>query len=441
MAELSDDGLRTLPVLVVGGDASTEALVKRWRDGRRLVNAYGPTEATVCATFFECGDPFKSSPPIGRPISNTRIYVLDQYTQPVPIGVVGELYIGGAGVARGYWNLPGLTAARFIPSPFVKGDRLYRTGDLARYLPDGNLEFMGRNDSQVKVRGFRIELGEVESRLLQHPGIRDAVILAREDVPGEKRLVAYYTQQSDARVSIDALRTHLMASLPEYMVPAAYVALETMPLTPNGKLARKDLPTPASGSKTKLAAPQTELEGRLAECFSELLGVKEVDRADDFFELGGHSILTFRLRNAIMARTGIKVAITAIFEHPTVASLAALIDSSKSSSERFTTHLVRHVAAIETVCFVPTIIGVGLHYQTVASLLESPRNKITCRLPGTSPGETPLESIAAIAEHCRAHLIGNVDPSQVSLVGGPLEESLPSKWLANSQTLAKRSPI
>ena len=235
--------------------------------------------------------------PIGRPIANARIYILDANRAPVPVGVAGELYIGGAGVARGYLNHPELTAERFIASPFVAGDRLYKTGDLARYLPDGNIEYLGRNDFQVKIRGFRIELGEIEARLSEFPAVRDAVVLAREDVPGEKRLVAYYTTRDGEEVGVEALRSHLLAALPEYMVPAAYVHLESLPLTANGKLDRKALPAP-DGSAYAVHVyepPVGAVEEAIARIWSELLNVERIGRNDNFFDLGGHSLLAVRV--------------------------------------------------------------------------------------------------------------------------------------------------
>src|SRR6185503_2197570 len=223
---------------------------------------------------------------------------------PVPLGAVGEIYIGGAGVARGYLKRPELTAERFIDSPFVQGDRLYKTGDLARYLPDGNLLFLGRSDQQVKIRGYRIEPGEIEARLVEHPSVREAVVIAREDQPGDKRLVAYvvYSREAlekepDAAERSAQLRAHLAGSLPEYMVPAAYVALEALPLTPNGKLDRKGLPAPEADAYAHGAyePPQGEIEQTLAALWAQLLGVETISRHDDFFELGGHSLLAIQL--------------------------------------------------------------------------------------------------------------------------------------------------
>ncbi|RWQ27709.1 MAG: non-ribosomal peptide synthetase, partial [Mesorhizobium sp.] len=229
---------------------------------------------------------------IGRPIANTRVYLLDGHGGPVPFGAVGELCIGGAGVARGYLNRPELTAARFIASPFVDGDRLYRTGDLARYLPDGNLEFLGRNDEQVKIRGFRIEPGEIAARLCEHAWLREAVVVARQDRAGDKHLVAYVVCAPEAGSDDDdggglagALRAHLGARLPDYMVPSAFVRLAALPLTPNGKLDRKALPAPADDAYARRSyeAPRGAVETALAQIWAELLGVERVGRHDHFF--------------------------------------------------------------------------------------------------------------------------------------------------------------
>ena len=261
--------------------------------------------------------------PIGRPISNTRIYLLDGHGRPVPLGSVGEIFIGGAGVARGYLNRPELTAEKFIPSPFVGGDRLYKTGDLARYLPDGNLEFLGRNDHQVKLRGFRIELGEIEARLLEHPAVREAVALAREDAAGDKRLVAYVVGAGE-EIDAAALRAHLAASLPDYMVPAAYVALAALPLTPNGKLDRQALPAPEDDAYARAAyePPRGEVEETLAAIWAELLGVDQISRHDNFFELGGHSLLAIQLLERLRRRN-LSIEVRALFATPTLSDLAA----------------------------------------------------------------------------------------------------------------------
>jgi len=293
-----------------------------------MINHYGPTETTVgvCTYLLSLSD-LPNTIPIGRPIANTRIYILDCYGEPVPVGVAGELYIGGAGVARGYLNRPELTAEKFVKDPFAAeaGARMYKTGDLGRWLPDGNIEYLGRNDDQVKIRGFRIELGEIEARLAEHAGVREAVVVAREDEPGEKRLVAYYTSSDTTEPSIGAeeLRGHLLARLPEYMVPAAYVRLERMPLTANGKLNRKGLPAPEGDAYAvrEYEEPRGETEKKLAEIWAEVLKVERVGRQDNFFELGGHSLLAVSLIER-MRRQGLQVDVRTLFMTPTLAGLA-----------------------------------------------------------------------------------------------------------------------
>ncbi|MCF5398240.1 AMP-binding protein, partial [Pseudomonas syringae] len=269
---------------------------------------------------------------IGKPGGNTRFYLLDEQQQPVPLGVAGEIYIGGAGVARGYLNRDDLTAERFLLDPFSQNPaaRMYRTGDLGRYLPDGNIEYLGRNDDQVKIRGFRIELGEIDARLAKHPAVHEAVVTAREDIPGDKRLVAYYTLVSGhTSVDIDNLRSHLQEKLPEYMVPAIYVLLEAMPLTPNGKLDRKALPAPDSDAliNCNYEAPQGETETQIAAIWQDLLGVARIGRHDNFFELGGHSLLAVSLIGR-MRQLGLSADVRVLFSQPTLAALAAAVGGS-----------------------------------------------------------------------------------------------------------------
>ncbi|WP_445222710.1 amino acid adenylation domain-containing protein (plasmid) [Bradyrhizobium sp. Pa8] len=323
-------------VLMVGGEALIPADMQFWQErfpSVRLINHFGPTEATVGCATFEISKSVEglASIPIGRPIANTRVYLLDGHGAPVPLGAVGELYIGGAGVARGYLNRPELTAERFIASPFVDGDRLYRTGDLARYLPDGNLEFLGRNDDQVKIRGFRIEPGEIAARLCEHALVRDAVVLARQDRSGDKHLVAYVVGAPEAGSDeagggglAGALRAHLSAQLPDYMVPSAFVRLSGLPLTVNGKLDRKALPAPADDAYARAAyeAPRGATETALAEIWAELLGVERVGRHDNFFELGGHSLLAVQLLSRLSQAVGVALPLTELFARPVLAELA-----------------------------------------------------------------------------------------------------------------------
>jgi len=299
----------------------------------QLINSYGPTECSDVSAFHRLpagwSSDLNATVPIGRPISNTRIYILDSHGEPVPIGVVGETYIGGAGVARGYLNKPELTAERFLRDPFSRDPqaRMYRTGDLGRWRPDGSIEYLGRNDTQVKIRGFRIELEEIEAQLSRHTSIKEAVVIAREEESGEKRLVVYYTSNAAETPSVESLRAHLKESVPEYMVPSAYVHLEAIPLTPNGKIDRKALPAPALGALSVKAfeAPQGETEEILARIWQELLKVERVGRQDNFFELGGHSLLMLQVIPRIRERLGRKIGLQYLIRHATVKELAALI--------------------------------------------------------------------------------------------------------------------
>jgi amino acid adenylation domain-containing protein/natural product biosynthesis luciferase-like monooxygenase protein len=312
--------LPALRTLIVAGEAVPAALVARWAPGRRFVNAYGPTEATVWTTLHDCHPGEPGPPPIGRPIPNTRIYLLDAHGALVPTGAIGELYIAGAGVARGYWKRPALNAERFVADPFAGGEaRMYRTGDLARYRNDGALDFVGRRDDQIKLRGFRIELGEIEARLAGHPQVRAAAVVAR----GEQ-LIAYYTPRGDASLTVEALRGHTAAALPEHMVPAAFVRLAALPHTPNGKLDRAALPSPddASFAARAFEAPEGELETALATLWSSLLGVAQVGRRDRFFDLGGHSLLAVQLRSRIRDTLGVDLALGELFRRQELAELA-----------------------------------------------------------------------------------------------------------------------
>jgi amino acid adenylation domain-containing protein len=315
-------GLLRVPV---SGEAISATLVRQFHarfPGVGLYNLYGPTE-TGEATDWACVlNPDRPCVSIGRPITNTTVYVLDRTGQPVPVGVAGELFIGGLAVARGYLGRPRLTADRFVPDPFGEpGARMYRTGDLCRWLPDGNLDFLGRTDFQVKVRGFRVEPGEIEARLAAHPGVRDAVVLALDHGPGGKRLVAYFVGEA---LESEALRAHLAEQLPEYMVPAAFVRMEAFPLTPNGKLDRKALPAPDAGAFAARGyqAPLGETEEALAGIWAELLGVERVGRGDDFFALGGHSLLAVRVTSRVRQTLGVEAAVGDLFVRPVLADFA-----------------------------------------------------------------------------------------------------------------------
>jgi amino acid adenylation domain-containing protein len=312
--------------MLVGGEALPADLASRlYSVGGSLTNLYGPTETTIWSVAQRLDEEMSAAPPIGRPIWNTQIYVLDGYLRPVPVGVAGELYIAGSGLARGYLNRAELTAERFIASPHGEpGSRMYRTGDVARYRADGNLEYLGRADDQVKIRGFRIELGEIESVLDSHPALAQSVVIAREDEPGDKRLVAYVIAAVGTEIDASELRSYLGRSLPAYMVPSAFVALERFPLTSNGKLNRKLLPAPEWRSK-EYEAPVGETETQIAAVFAEVLKVKGVGRHDNFFELGGYSLLATQLVSQLR-QEGLDVEVHALFTAPTVAKLAASIE-------------------------------------------------------------------------------------------------------------------
>ncbi|HKX19634.1 MAG TPA: amino acid adenylation domain-containing protein [bacterium] len=327
MAEERDfEACTSLRRIFSAGEALSRGLVDRVRAQLEveLINLYGPTEGNV-DTFWVAGpEPTADFVPIGRPIANTHVYVLDAHMQPVPIGVPGDVYVGGAGVARGYLGNAALTAERFLQNPFAAeaGGRLYKTGDRGRYLPDGNLEFLGRLDHQVKLRGFRIELGEIEATLGAHPDVRDAAVVLREEPSGETRLVGYVLPRGAAPTG-NALRQFLRAKLPEHMVPSAFVALPSLPLTSSGKVDRRKLPAPdAARPAPAYVGPRDEVERRLVEVWEEILGVHPVGVTDNFFDLGGHSLLAARLMDSIQRTVGRKLPLAMLFEHATVQDLA-----------------------------------------------------------------------------------------------------------------------
>jgi amino acid adenylation domain-containing protein len=328
--------------LILGGENLLAETVGLWLDyapETRLYNEYGPTETVVGCCIYEISERGAEggSVPIGRPIANTQIYVLDRNLQPVPVGIAGELYVGGACLTRGYLNRAASTAEKFIPHPFSeeKGARLYRTGDVARYLPDGNLEFLGRVDEQVKVRGYRIEAGEVEAALSGYAWIREAVVVALDDESGEQRLVAYLVSVDDVELSITELRNYLKEKLPEYMIPSAFVTLPTLPLTPNGKVNRKALPAPGQSRpelESRYVAPLTETEELLASIWQELLKIDRVGTRDNFFELGGHSLLATQVFSRLRDAFQIELPLNLLFDLPTIAQFAEAIEEARSKS-------------------------------------------------------------------------------------------------------------
>ncbi|MBZ5723309.1 MAG: amino acid adenylation domain-containing protein [Acidobacteriia bacterium] len=320
-------GDRKLKVLV-GGEALSRELARDLASSCGEVwNMYGPTETTIWSAVYRVAGHDDKLVPIGKPIANTTFYILDGQRRPVAVGEEGELHIGGEGLARGYFERPELTAEKFVPDPFRSqpGARMYRTGDLARYRPDGNVEFLGRLDHQVKIRGFRIELGEIESVLEQHPAVRQAVVVAREDTPGDKRLVAYVVPDTERAVTPGGLRSHARKQLPDYMAPSAFVQLATLPLTPNGKVDRKALPAPKLSDfeiDPNYVAPRDATERRLVELWEEVLGIRPVGVTTSFFDLGGRSILAARLFMKITRAFGKDLPLATLFQAPTVEQLA-----------------------------------------------------------------------------------------------------------------------
>ncbi|WP_339788681.1 amino acid adenylation domain-containing protein [Paenibacillus sp. FSL R7-0313] len=327
--------LRGMELLITSSDSCSVAdyrtLQERFGSSFRVINAYGVTEAAIDSSFYDeelAKLPQTGHVPIGKAWLNTKFYILDAYLNPVPVGVLGELVIGGVGVARGYLNRPELTEEKFVDSPFTEGERLYRTGDLARWMEDGNVDFIGRIDNQAKIRGYRIETGEIESQLLRVEGVREAVVLVQSDANGQKALCAYYTPETGAELLVNDLRNALAQELPGYMIPSYFVELERLPLTPNGKIDRKALPAPEgeAGSGTQYVAPRNELEMKLAVIWQEVLGLtKEIGVHDNFFDIGGHSLRATTLVSKIHKELNVDLPLRDVFRHSTIESMASVI--------------------------------------------------------------------------------------------------------------------
>ncbi|MBX7255073.1 MAG: amino acid adenylation domain-containing protein [Candidatus Hydrogenedentes bacterium] len=327
---LSPEDLPDLKTVIVGGEACPPALAAQWAASRRFINAYGPTETSVYVTAAQYDGDGTEAPAIGKPIANMQVFVLDDRMRPAPFGVAGELYIGGVGLARGYLNRPELTEDRFVPNPFaqIPGERLYRTGDIVRYRMDGNLEFIGRTDHQVKIRGYRIELGEIESVLQDHPDVAETVVMAREDVPQDRQLVAYIVPRERNKSFNGELKSQLKKLLPEYMIPSAFVVLDELPMTPNGKVDLKALPQPEREDRNMrgpVVLPRDAVELELVHIWEQVFDVRPIGVTDNFFDLGGHSLSAVYLMDQILQKFDRLVPPTALFESPTIEQMAAVL--------------------------------------------------------------------------------------------------------------------
>lgn len=428
---LEEDGVEncdSLRRVICSGEALPVSLQERFfaRLGAELHNLYGPTEAAVDVTYWACErEGTRKAVPIGRPIANTQIYLLDSAMRPVPVGLPGDLYIGGAGLARGYLNRPELTGEKFVPHPFSDrpGARLYRTGDQARYLPDGNIEFLGRTDQQVKIRGFRIELGEVEAALKQHSAVRNVVVVARQDDGHGGRLVAYLVPANRDAPTASELRAYLGEKLPEHMIPSAFVALEHLPLTPNGKIDRRALPMPeevgchVTGS---LVAPRNATEFRLVRLWEELLGVQRIGVRHDFFEMGGHSLLVAQLMTRVEREFGQRLPLGVLFEDPTVEHLAAVLCRRQRAADVYPSMLVPITAADPSrkpLFFVHPAGGSVFCYGDLGALLGPDQPFYGLQAQGLDGKEEPYTRLEPMARHY-LRLVKTVQPRGPYLLGG-----------------------
>lgn len=431
LEEKGIDNCRFLRHITCGGEALPSELIERFFAQLNLDNVfhncYGPTEASIDATFWTCqrGTNYTIAP-IGRPIANAEIYILDENLQPVPVGESGELHIGGIGLARGYLNRPELTTEKFIFNPFSPevGARLYKTGDLARFLPDGNIEFLGRIDYQVKIRGFRIELGEIEAILGQHPALTQTLVIAREDVPGDKQLVAYIVANPEQILSQVELRRFLQGRLPDYMVPASFVFLDNLPLNPNGKIDRRALPAPHIsdlGLSTNFVAPQNATEEVLASIWVKVLRLEQVGIHDNFFELGGHSLLATQVMSRVRQAFQIEMPLQILFENPTIASLAQALAQTQTQENDPQNQTIPLIANRES-------IPLSFAQQRVWFLEQlepnSPAYIISnaLRLTGefnTSILQQALDAIVIHHEALRTNFITSPDGSPIQVIGKP----------------------
>jgi amino acid adenylation domain-containing protein len=416
-----------LRLVIVGGEKASVNTLRAWRKltagmKTRWINTYGPTETSVIATAYEPGAEIPAVLPIGRPIANTQVHVLDRNLRPVPVGVSGELHIGGLGVARGYLNLPEQTEQKFIADPFREeaGARLYKTGDMGKYLPSGEIEFLGRTDDQIKIHGFRVELGEVEAVLGQHGGVHQPVVTAREDTPGAgKSLVAYFVAAQQPAPTALALRSFLKDKLPEYMVPAAFVALPMMPLTPNGKVDRRALPAPKladSSVASDSVAPKDELESRLVKIWESILGKQPITVRQNFFELGGHSLLAVRLMHRVEQVFGKRMPIATLFQAPTIEQLADLLRDGWSPSWSSLVPIQPNGSKIPFFC----IHGAGgtvIIYHNLAKALSPDQPIYGLQAQGLDGKQRCLDRVEDMAEHYLKE-IRTIQPTGPYFLGG-----------------------
>jgi amino acid adenylation domain-containing protein len=411
LAESGQELPRSLRLVIVGGEKASASAFEAWlkAGGARVrwINTYGPTEASVIATAYEPNPrkPLPDNLPIGRPIANVRLYVVDEELQPVSIGTPGELLIGGPGVARGYLNHPELTGAKFVADPFSDDpdSRLYRTGDTVRYLPDGNLEFVGRIDFQVKIRGFRVELGEIEAVLEKHPGVAQAVVIAREG-NGAKQLIAYVIAATGG-VGAAEIRDYVKKQLPEYMVPASVVFLESFPFTPNGKVDRRALPEPHvadSSSVQVFIAPRDEFEAQMAGLWAQVLGKPSVGVRDDFFDLGGHSLLALRLTGRIGREFGKKLTITALLQAPTVEQLVRLLRQETTAWSPLV--VLQAAGAKPPFFFVHGLGGTVMRFHELARHMAPDQPFLTFQAQGMDGNLPVLDNVDSMAALYLEHL-------------------------------------
>lgn len=428
MVDQQLESLRWLRQLLAGGDVLSVAHVQKFLRSAgncTLINGYGPTENTTftCCYPMSASEPVGDSVPLGKPIANTQVYILDNDLQPVLTGTVGEIYIGGDGLARGYLNRPELTAMQFVPDPFSwqPGARLYRSGDLARFLPDGKVRFEGRRDNQVKVRGFRIELGEIEAALSRHESIGGCIALVREDMPGDKRLVAYVVPQTVSPPSASDLRKYLQQKLPDYMIPSAFVTVDSFPLTPNGKINRKALPAPGTESTKsdgEYRAPRDLLELRLTRIWEQVLRVRPVGVRDNFFDLGGHSILSVLLMDGIKNSLGIDLPMATLFRAATVEGLAAQVRQQGDPAIAFTSLVEIQPGGSGRPFFcVHPAGGNVLCYMDLARELGPQQSFYGFQSKGLAGGEAQHSRIESMAAHY-LELLRQAQPQGPYLLGG-----------------------